>query len=549
MPKGYTTRMHVFRGLFVLFALMLALLQARPASAEDAGYDAAVFLLKQGTQTSPERWHTVVLPALRKLQDPALLPYFTALSNSNHHTLRAHGLLGMFELRPEAKVDLALLAEIEEESALAEVLAAAIDDRLIGVEQMAAVLKWDGLSLAIRQAVALRMLHAGGEVDIEPFRASLELELSGESPAAELLQYAIGALILAEHGDEAGKAALLKLATLRGNTPDAVISQILGSVLRSAPLHGSVSAELVSQGPDKVSQEALRAAGPLALAIAQDPSRRDTSLHLLALQTAMRLNQPDAVKAWQQSYAYAETQDDLARQVRLAMIALDSARNCPEAIFETLDNSETQWIRHISAAARAIGNNKDLPKAFAPLIADEHPVSTQWIVMYCQRDRPTQATELLKMVLDSRARDGAKTDPRLSAAAVSAVTHLCASYPEKAEPLLIDVLARTAKPGAGNPLGVRQLVLMGIHQAFASDNTKIIARIEKDEHNNFTTESLRLLLRANHGAELTEKEWMRVSDIVQGVGNLAISMRVQLAWQYLKHTGAADRAIAEALRP
>ena len=94
----------------------------------------------------------------------------------------------------------------------------------------------------------------------------------------------------------------------------------------------------------------------------------------------------------------------------------------------------------------------------------------------------------------------------------------------------------------------RQIVLMGVARAQSKALKPLAESLKPDAFNDFTTEALRLFIRARHGAPLTDKAWQSVSDNVQGVGQFDPSMRMQLAWLYLKHKGVADKSVAQALR-
>ena len=125
---------------------------------------------------------------------------------------------------------------------------------------------------------------------------------------------------------------------------------------------------------------------------------------------------------------------------------------------------------------------------------------------------------------------------------------MCEIYPDQAIKRIPTLLEQASGAEESRGLPMRQLILLGIAQARGDGLKAMAQQIEVDGFNDFTTEVLRLNIRARHGAALTEKEWQRVSDIVQGVGQLDLSMRTQLGWAYLEYRGKADRAIVEALK-
>ena len=513
--------------IVVLLSLSCFGVTAAQAQQTDPGVQSALDLLKDATKPQRDGSHNALLLGLRQLEDPALLELFQGLSGSPYLSMRIHARLGAAALSPQRHIDLSILAEIEDQRELVQVLSAAIDDELINNDAMATLLTWQGLDLPLRQAIALRLLAAGGKVDTKPFRESLQVELNEELPASKLLQYALAGLLLAEAGDDAGVAALDKLIGLQGEAADAVIAQTLDAAMR----------------------QGLTSAGRLGLAIAKD-KKRDAAIRLLAIQSAMRLKTPGAAKAWQPMFL---SEEGAAQRIRLAMIALDAAEQVEPALFDTLDKQGV-WISAIAQAGRAIASKQDdLANAFKPLVATAQPLSVQWVVSYCQRSKPNQGPALLDLVIYPYYSPQKHHKGRIHLAKSHATTALCELYPEQANTLLAQRLnVHQVRPAGIGEDGIhlirRQHMLLGISRARSKELKPLAESLEPDALNDFTTEALRLFIRSRHGASLTEKEWGRISDIVQGVGQLDQAMRLQLAWAYLKHKGVSEQAITEALR-
>lgn len=525
MPKGYTTGMIIGRLCVMAAACLLVLSTVAAAKAKpsaDPGEETALFLLKQTVRPARDGSHNALLRGLRQLDDPELLPLFNALSASPYLSMRVHGMLGAAELSPQRRLDLSQLAEIEDKRELVQVLSAGMDDGLIDQAGMATLLGWEGLELPLRQAIALRIVGEGGFVDTKPFAESLDIELNDELGAGRLLQYALAALVLAEAGDAAGKTALLKISKLQGVASTAVLGQVLDAAMRQG--HAS--------------------AGPLAMSLVKD-AKRDASLRLLAIQTALRLGTNGASTAWQAMY---QREESMPQRIRLAMVALDAADKLDSSVFDAL-GSDGEWVRLIGNAGRAVAEKRDdLLPAFKPMIATGQPLSVQWVVSYCRRDKPAEGAGLLEEVIKNHNAGSDRNRGKMAQAARSAATALCELYPDQAIERLPVLLEQATGAEEARGLPMRRLILLGIAQARGDGLKALAQQIETDAFNDFTTEVLRLNIRARHGAELTEKEWQRVSDIVQGVGQLDLSMRTQLGWAYLEHRGKADRAIVEALK-
>ena len=92
------------------------------------------------------------------------------------------------------------------------------------------------------------------------------------------------------------------------------------------------------------------------------------------------------------------------------------------------------------------------------------------------------------------------------------------------------------------------IALLGIARSHGVDLRSLARSITTDDFNDISTEALRLLVCARHNAPLTAKEWARVSDLIQGVGQMDLGLRVQLAWIYLEQLGKGEQAIREALK-
>ena len=514
--------------LLVLTALLVACVVSPPshAQAADPGVESAMYLLKDAARPQRDGSHNALLLGLRRLEDPDLLPLFRGLSGSPYLSMRVHGQLGAAALSPQKRIDLAALAEIEDQNELVQVLSAAIDDNLIDNKQMATLLTWDGLELPLRQAIALRLLGAGGKVDVEPFRESLKVELDESLSAAKTLQYALAAVLLAESGDAEGRAALKSLAGLQNESSEAVIGQTLDAAMRNN----------------------FASTGALGLAVAKD-KQCDPSLRLLAIQSAMRLETPGAAEVWQDMF---RSEQDSAQRIRLAMIALDSAEHVAPTLFDTLADSG-EWVGHIAKAGQAIASKEaDLAKAFEPLIDTGQPLSVQWVVTYCQRSQPAQGPALLELVIRSHDKAARHHQGRVIQTGVAATTALCELYPDEANQRLATLLDVNQPRPSGIDDGIyltrRQIMLMGIARARSQSLKPLAASLQPDDLGDFTTEALRLFIRARHGEILTAKEWEHISDIIQGVGQFDRAMRLQMGWAYLKHKGVAEKSIQQVLR-
>lgn len=511
--------------LLTCVVALLLMSHAGPSWAQgedDPGYKSAAYLLRQTTQSYRDGRHNMLLRGLRQLEDKDMRALYDGLAASRFPAQRVHGVLGQAEVSPRRKVDLAALAEIEDKRELIEVLSAAMDDELIDKAGLTTLLTWDGLDLAAKQAVALRLISEGGTIDPKPFGKSLEVELNDALPAGQMLQYALAGLLLTESGDPSGKPALDRLVGLKSTSATAVTAQILDAGMRRE----------------------LKSVGPIGLTVAKD-TERDSAMRMLGIQAALRLQAEGAHLVWAGMYA---NEQEAARRVRLGMILLDSAAHVKPALFDTLVNSDDELVRLIGQAGRAIaGGSNDVPSAFAPLLSVGQPLVSQWVVTHCRRDEPAYSAALLEGVIRSHAAGETRHRTRLAEAAIAASHALCEIDPEQAGRRLPALLNAPPDDKAA-ALQQRQIILLGIARARRVDLQPLAQAITTDTHKDFTTEALRLMVRARHGARLTPNEWARISDMVQGVGAMDLGLRVQMAWLYLEHLNLADEAISAALK-
>lgn len=514
--------MNLTRTVCLGFVAVLAWCVAPPASADDDvdGYNAAVFLLQSAVRPSRDGTHDALLRGLRVVQDPAMQPMFNALSGSEHLSQRVHGLLGLAQISPDQRVDLADLAEIKDKAELVGVLSGAIDDELIDAEGMATVLNWDGLDLAVRQGVALRLMGKGETVDVAAFRDSLDIAIDDQASVSQLLQYALAALLLAESGEAAGVPAFEALIELEGSSADAVLAQVLDAGMR----------------------QGVRAAGPLGLAVAQ---QRSAQVAFVGVNAALRFDVEGAESAWLKLY---DAETSTSRRYALSLLVLDVASHVDPVVFERLERDEGELMRQVGEAGRSISKQKSgLTTAMKPLLARGLPLVADWLLSKAERLDAEQAPAVYEQVIRNFSAGENRHRERLVQAAIRSVHAYVQRYPDQASARLPALLAEPAKDKQQATIR-RQIVLMGIARMRGTGLKELVQAITDVEHEDFTIRSLSLLLRARHGASLNDKDWVQVSDIVQGVGNINLDLRVQFAWAYLKHMGKAEQAIAKMLK-
>ena len=147
--------------LWLLLGLTTTLLPAAASAAlKDETTESAVLLLRRSMELDQDGHYLVLLRALRQLGDPLLEPFFSELFQSDHSTLKVHGLLGLAECSPDRKIPLVRLASIESPSVQAEAISAAMDSELLSDEQAKEIYNWPGLDNAVKVIVAAPLIKA-----------------------------------------------------------------------------------------------------------------------------------------------------------------------------------------------------------------------------------------------------------------------------------------------------------------------------------------------------------------------------------------------------
>ncbi|MEM9414936.1 MAG: hypothetical protein AAGA29_05590 [Planctomycetota bacterium] len=504
--------------------LILASLPAR-AQDDERAYDAAVYLFSQTMRPYPDGRHNQLLLSLRHLNDPALAPLFDALTQSPHAPQRVHGHLGRAETSPGGHLDLAAVAEIENANEIVEILGAAIDCGVLAQRDLVQVLAWEGLDAASRQALAVHVVAGGGAVNDALLLESLVLEQ--DTPGtAQMLRHGLGALLLMQGGDSSARAELDKLGELGpADTRDAVRAQLL-----EVAIHHD-----------------FNAIGPWAMELARD-EEEDTCLRLVALRAALRFLPGDrgepAASLWEAMFNATE---DTAQRIRLALIALEAAPYAAPELYAPLLDSEDALFQHIATAGRAIAaGDPDASDAVIELVEHGHPMSVLWAMRYAHDHADASRGAILLAILEKFDAGPERSRGRRAGPAIDAVQALAELETRAATEQLPGILEKTPSRPRGE-LTTTHIILLGLVRANGVNLVELARSLPEPADND--ANDLALLLRARCAVPLDTTDWQRISQIVAGQTSLDDSLRIQLAWLYLKHIGRADDALRQVAAP
>ncbi len=482
------------------------------ADTADDVVDAAVLLLTQSTQVDRRGTHNLLLKAIRHLNDPATKPLFEYLANAEHPGLKIHGILGLAEVSPDSRVDLALIAQIEDPLVQSTIITAAMDAELLDHDQAKQMLQWDGLAQEVKVLVAIRLIEAGEFSDT----AMLHSALTG---AKKLGGTALAALLLVQLDDPAGLAHLRNVIDA---SEDSQRDTVRGMLLQTALKHE------------------FSRISPWALEIARNPDS-DPALALLAMRTALRFGEPGAADLWQTRFGAAA--DSPASRARLALTALHLAPWLEPGLFEVISQDDDPMLKVIGKAGTQIATGSDgAGDAACALLEFGHPMINAWALSYASDHAAEFDAQiiLLGLVLAYEHSPQRGKARRLDEA-VQAAEALYKRSPDAAIKLLRPMLADPATDRL-----VVQAILLGLIRSREAGAFDVVDKLVS-QLNSLDAQGLALLLLARTDRPMDEKQMQDLSMYARGGGRLEDSLRIQASWLYLKRIGRTQQALDRAL--
>ena len=493
----------------VLSAVGFPAIAAIPEEEVDQTVDSTVYLLRSAMTPRRDRRHQSLLLALRHLEDPELKPFFERLVTSRSMELRIHGILGLAECDAHHRLDLSRIAELDEAEAQINSVMAAMDNDLLTDQDAKQLLDWEGLDASVKEVVATQLVSHGKFEDTELLRPALKSDNPGRRSLA--------AMLLVQLGDTAAMDELTKLIATDDRTLAPVRQVMLRSVMRLK----------------------LDRAAPWALAVCRERSIPNRERYM-ALQVALRFSAPGAVDQWRSMYA---SNPGKAKRIKLALIALRVAPWVDGSLFQTLVESDDELIRELGRTGNAIAGSTDVPAAVDRLLATDNPIVNDWLFFYVrdQADAETAKNVLTVWLEYMRQRPPGKLASELPHM-VRATQVMFDRDGQWAADTLRSLCVREDTP----ELFV-QGVLMGMLRCRDHRVTRVVEGLGPFDAN--LANDLLLVLKARHGAELSESQLRDLAVLVRGGGGLPVSLRVQAGWAFVKRLGRQHQAITEALQP
>lgn len=491
----------------VIFTSAMPLATAR-AQSSDATFDSAVYLLRRCMQLDRNGAHNLMLRSLRQMADPEMEIMFAEMAKSDFSVFKIHGMLGLAECAKNKQIDLVRLAAVEDPAVQAQLVSAALDNKLLTLDQCQQLMDWPGLDVAVKVIVATPLVQHGRLAKTQALEEAAKADNLGRSQMANLLLLQLGS---AKAGD-----ALDALNTSTEPLRDQVRVMLLSTAVRYE----------------------LDRSGPWAMKIATEPDVH-SQLGLLALATAMRFNAPGSTNVWKQQFA---STTDVAQRNRLAFIALRVAQWSSPSLYQPLIEDKEPLLVAIGKAGAAVSSGKDITAAVVGLVELNHPIANAWALEYASDDATENDAKLilLSIILAYEQGPVRSREQRLDNA-VSASEYLIKRIPDDAITLLRPMLAdeKTRRQLA-------QGILLGLLKGDSPRAHEVIAGLPPFDDIN--TRNLALVLKAKNNQQLTAQELDDLGLCVRGGGLGMDALRVQAAWSWLKRTGQTRKAIDEALK-
>ncbi len=464
----------------------------------------AIYVLRNGIAIRSDGQHHRLLRALRDLGDPGLRPLFSEMVRSDHPDLKIHGLLGLAQCHPQRMLDLVRIAAIDDPATQAQVLSAAMDQKLLTLDQCEQILRWPGLDPAIKVIVAGQLVQANQFTDIDLLQQGAQSD--------NLAHRGLASLLLLQLGDTQAQHTLEELLQSDAPQRNSIYLMLLETALRYD----------------------LDRCAPWAAKMS-DMQRFGSKLRLMALRVAMRFGASGAISLWQQRFAAAT---DLADKTRLALVALGLAQWLDEQAFNSLTRDDHPLIQRFGQAGIAIATGRDITPAVIGLIERRHPLVNRWALKYAQEHAPDDdaIAILLGLILSCESPHQSQRQPDWGIASLATRAlheHNSAVAASLLGPILADPDTNTS---------LAQAILIGLINStspHADAATQGLTGFSNPQTNN-----LLIMLLAKHGRPLTEQQNEDFKLLVRGGGNLTAAMRLQAAWVYLKRTQQAQLALA-----
>ncbi len=498
--------------------------QAQAPTAEEAlkqSTESATNVLQSTLRVWPDGRQHAMLQALRQTKDSRFEPIYEKLFNLPQPQMKIHGILGLSEIDPDKKLDIARLASIKNQSVETEIIGAVMEAGSLSDEQAQAIYNWNDLDPGVRVVVAVQLIAHGQNPDLATVIPLTE-------KATNFPQQAMANYVLFLAGKEEGAKAVDALITLEDSRRDMMIDLLLRTAIKYK----------------------IKSVGPWALKVAQfeankPKEKRTLRLLIMALRTSLYFEVPAAGELL--AKLYQDAGDDTALKTRLALVALYTFNETPLSFFETLAKAPETAIKQIGLTATALKTDTNAKEALVDMVKLAHPQTDEWMLFWVgQKPTPALAGPTLiaiiqranRLLQDTSLTPTFRADEQLDFAsgAAQAAIELC---PEETAPELAKILTDPQ-----TPIDLRQAIYMGLIKVRSTPPAASIIKLLPHESDP-RIRSLNLIFQASHGVKLSADDLHDLGVFVQGGGVPLPILRLIAGIHYLDQTGQLDTVVKQ----
>ena len=467
-------------------------------------YETALRPLKEALLSESEGQQHAAVMALRELRDPTLGPLFATLVTGDRWALRVDGILGMAELDATGKVDLAKVERLPGERDRDAAISAMIALKIADAAQIRAMLEW--IDLPSSQ----RVLLAG------------ELRRLGGTPDATLL----ARLASSKTPEVAGFASCILLDL---KSPDA--AQLAGAArAQIAALPAASRSAAVAQIAEASAADGLAGAGPFVAELLRLPEVSEEA-RMRGIGSLLTLAPASAYPLVQSGIAADPSQSSRMRHIA---VLIASGARAPAEVWNGFANGDSM-IDELIAAGTALTAG-DEKAAYARLVGLERRVVLRAALDGARRIGPSAERALALACLELVMKPG-PTPPALSETLLLALFRLAEMAPE-------ELRAPLNSDGLDEP--TREAFLMALLNAGTKEAAEV-ARTAKGKTSRLGEGQI-AVLHARNAVSLSPAELDELMLVAGGGVKVALPVRQQAAWLWMKHAKRCDDAIA-ALQP
>ncbi|MGI9013742.1 MAG: hypothetical protein ACR2GY_05760 [Phycisphaerales bacterium] len=513
MPKKWMERLIAGAALTVMLAAGLSV--PRPASAQSDSrsnpIDGAVRELRAATTANAQARPLERLRALRRLNDPALEPFFTRVASEAETPLRIEAILALADLTPDNRIDASQITQLAGEGARLSLITRAVGEGLLDHDQVRQLLSSESLEAAPRVALLGSLIRDGEDVDPAALTKIIE------QPVEDVIK-TIASLLLA------------------GITSDLAHLEFINQQIAALPDEAARVRARAEVARDIARYKLKRLAPWLDEAWAAAPAEWDARGPLLAAAFELDLNR--ALTWWKSAFLEATGYAARTRYVSL-LLAAAADFDIPAATFQEMNlAAEDKHLALMQAAGIAIANQSGVLEAIKPLLDLDHDATSEIALAIVtarlsDEEQIAAFTYVIERMRTTRAPTQMAEASRnmLGAAATS---HIAELDLDRAVALMV------AQPDNSRSQEAMLVGLIGKQGPAFTEALTAIPRIGLSH-----ADALALLAMAATDAPLNDEDLARLGLCASGGGQLASAERTQAAWLFIKRSGKMQDALGQ----